>query len=281
MGQVFAVLLAAVVHDVNHPGRNNAFQINARTRLALVYNDQSVLENHHVSHAFKRMLGLGTELSENGLRHNDLNPLLHASPKLFLSIRTKIIEAVMRTDMSKHFESIDMIQNLVSARKEQFNEEDSWTILQYMLHVADISNAAKVQSLSTAWTDRCLDEFFAQGDVEADMGLPISPNCDRNTTDKPDCQIGFIEFIILPSYELLGSLIPQVKKQIIPNIEENLEYWKRQRNTALSFDPNMNDPDETVSFHDETRSFQEESFHQKNRSIHVDSDTSSDGPRAP
>lgn len=41
-----------------------------------------------------------------------------------------------------------------------------------------------------------LEEFFRQGDLEASMGLPYSPLCDRHTTHVAESQIGFIDFIV-------------------------------------------------------------------------------------
>lgn len=45
---IFSILLASLAHDFKHPGGNNLYQINAKTQLALTYNDASVLENFHV-----------------------------------------------------------------------------------------------------------------------------------------------------------------------------------------------------------------------------------------
>lgn len=45
--QVFAVLIAALCHDVDHPGNDNLYEIEADTDLARIYNGLSVLENHH------------------------------------------------------------------------------------------------------------------------------------------------------------------------------------------------------------------------------------------
>uniref|UniRef100_A0A4W5LYG2 PDEase domain-containing protein n=1 Tax=Hucho hucho TaxID=62062 RepID=A0A4W5LYG2_9TELE len=46
-------MTAAVCHDLQHPGYNNTYQINARTELAVRYNDISPLENHHCAVAFQ------------------------------------------------------------------------------------------------------------------------------------------------------------------------------------------------------------------------------------
>lgn len=39
--------------SVNHPGLNNGYQVTAQTKLARLYNDRSVLENHHCAKAFE------------------------------------------------------------------------------------------------------------------------------------------------------------------------------------------------------------------------------------
>ena len=51
-------------------------------------------------------------------------------------------------------------------------------------------------------SQRCLDELFRQGDCEKEQGLPLSPMCNRDTTMIPVSQIGFIKFIVLPSYQV-------------------------------------------------------------------------------
>ena len=52
---VFAILIAAAVHDVGHPARNNQFLITTQHRLATVYHDQSVLENYHIARSMELM----------------------------------------------------------------------------------------------------------------------------------------------------------------------------------------------------------------------------------
>eukprot|EP01137_Pigoraptor_chileana_P025221 Opistho-2@94357 len=50
--EMFGAVVAALIHDYEHPGFNNAFLINTRHPLAIRYNDRSVLENHHCASAF-------------------------------------------------------------------------------------------------------------------------------------------------------------------------------------------------------------------------------------
>jgi hypothetical protein len=49
----FAIILASAVHDLGHPGVNNAFLVRSRDQQALMYNDRSVNENMHASLAFR------------------------------------------------------------------------------------------------------------------------------------------------------------------------------------------------------------------------------------
>ena len=49
--QYWGSIWSALVHDFEHGGLNNDFLIKTHHPLAITYNDQSPLENHHVSAA--------------------------------------------------------------------------------------------------------------------------------------------------------------------------------------------------------------------------------------
>ena len=48
-----------------------------------------------------------------------------------------------------------------------------------MVHCSDLSNPTKPLDIYRQWVDRIMEEFFRQGDREREIGLEISPMCDR------------------------------------------------------------------------------------------------------
>ena len=221
--ELFSIILASVAHDVGHPGFNNAFQVNASTPLALRYNDISVLENMHASRAFLWLFG-GAKENQNmdilgGMNSNQIT-----------LVRKLAIDAILDTDMNKHFEKMEQMKALLKSKSvDSIKKDDCVLLLNVMLHLADISNPAKIAPMFTSWTERCLEEYFLQGDKEAGNGLPISPLCDRFNTDVPQTQIGFIQYVITPAYEILGNFLPFVKSDVLPIITQNLEYWQKEK----------------------------------------------------
>lgn len=65
--------------------------------------------------------------------------------------------------------------------------------------------------------------------MEEKLGIPISPLCDRRTVKKSDSQIGFLKFVIRPTYLILGEIIPKVQEEVMPLIEKNIKYWTTEK----------------------------------------------------
>ena len=62
-------------------------------------------------------------------------------------------------------------------------------ILKMVLKVSDIGNVTKGQAYCLGWTERVVAEFFAQGDLEAELKLPVTPMLDRRTANVPKQQV--------------------------------------------------------------------------------------------
>ena len=219
---LFSILIAALCHDYKHPGTNNAYNINARTKYAMRYNDLHVLENYHIAQTFK-LLG-----------NKKFNIFQNFSPEEYRISRRRMIDAVISTDMAKHTKVVtaaktktelyDIIKgNNFTKIFEDIPEEDSKNnkelidlynrqqcLLNMIVHTSDISNPAKPDKVSQQWTQRVYDEFFVQGDAEKEQKLPISNFCDRNTTNVNKAMIGFISFVVGPTINCLVNLIPEI-----------------------------------------------------------------------
>ena len=228
----------------DHPGKTNAFHTKLRTELAVMYNDTSVLENWHVAHAFARMLNMdlldtkekditmareiiAAKLNQQNCR-SEFNLLCNVTPEVFNNIRNYMIEAVLHTDMTKHFSMVSAAKGML-LDDEITVEDRAWKLLMFMLHMADISGQAKPAPMFLLWTQRCMAEFFSQGDQEAALGLPISPNCDRDSVSTAESQMGFIKFVVAPAYSVLGEYIPAVQDRVLPLIQHNLDHWANEK----------------------------------------------------
>ncbi|KAG7454952.1 calcium calmodulin-dependent 3 3' [Solea senegalensis] len=200
--EILAMVFAAAIHDFEHTGTTNNFHLHTRSEVAILYNDRSVLENHHISAAYRLMA------------EEDMNILINLNKDDWRELRSLVIEMVMSTDMSCHFQQIKTMRNVLT----QAHSIDKVKVLSLMLHAADISHPAKAWPLHYRWTHSLMEEFFRQGDKEVELGLPFSPLCDRKATMIAQSQIGFIDFIVEPTFSVL---VDTTEKVIGPLIEED------------------------------------------------------------
>ena len=83
--EIFSLLFSAIIHDYNHTGTTNNFHVQSTSDLAVIYNDKSVLENHHVAAFFRTMID------------NDCNILQNMNKQEYKQFRSLMIEMVLHT----------------------------------------------------------------------------------------------------------------------------------------------------------------------------------------
>ncbi|KNC98796.1 uncharacterized protein SPPG_05773 [Spizellomyces punctatus DAOM BR117] len=209
---LLSIYVAAIIHDHDHPGFNNNFLVNTYDTKAIMYNDRSVLENHHLASAFSVM-----NKPEN-------NFLCNLSKSDFRSVREAIIEMVLATDLSQHFPLISMFKSKVSSNFDPYEtREDRMLLWKILIKCADVSNPTKSWTLYERWCRLILEEFFRQGDLEKRMGLQVSPYMDRDNLNIPSSQSGFIEFVVLPLFEAYDKWAPI--PPIMVELQRNREFW--------------------------------------------------------
>ncbi|XP_055063464.1 3',5'-cyclic-AMP phosphodiesterase 4D isoform X7 [Misgurnus anguillicaudatus] len=219
--EILAAIFASAVHDVDHPGVSNQFLINTNSELALMYNDSSVLENHHLAVGFKLLQEENCDIFQN------------LTKKQRQSLRKMVIDIVLATDMSKHMNLLADLKTMVETKKVTSsgvllldNYSDRIQVLQNMVHCADLSNPTKPLQLYKQWTDRIMEEFFSQGDRERERGMEISPMCDKHNASVEKSQVGFIDYIVHPLWETWADLVHPDAQDILDTLEDNREWYQ-------------------------------------------------------
>ncbi|XP_061551186.1 cAMP-specific 3',5'-cyclic phosphodiesterase 4B-like [Phycodurus eques] len=219
--EILAAIFAAAIHDVDHPGVSNQFLINTNSELALMYNDESVLENHHLAVGFKLLQQDNCDIFQN------------LSKKQRQTLRRMVIDMVLATDMSKHMSLLADLKTMVETKKVTSsgvllldNYTDRMQVLRNMVHCADLSNPTKPLDLYRQWTDRIMDEFFQQGDRERERGMEISPMCDKHTASVERTQVGFIDYIVHPLWETWADLVHPDAQDILDMLEDNRNWYQ-------------------------------------------------------
>uniref|UniRef100_A0A8C6NMG1 Phosphodiesterase n=1 Tax=Nothobranchius furzeri TaxID=105023 RepID=A0A8C6NMG1_NOTFU len=218
--EILAALFAAAIHDVDHPGVSNQFLINTNSELALMYNDESVLENHHLAVGFKLLHQENCDIFQN------------LTKRQRQSLRKLVIDMVLATDMSKHMTLLADLKTMVETKKVTSSGVlllDHYTeriqVLKNMVHCADLSNPTKPLPLYRQWTERIMEEFFRQGDKERERGMEISAMCDKHTASVEKSQVGFIDYIVHPLWETWADLVHPDAQELLDTLEENREWY--------------------------------------------------------
>ncbi|XP_049929531.1 cGMP-inhibited 3',5'-cyclic phosphodiesterase 3A isoform X2 [Epinephelus moara] len=213
--ELMALYVAAAMHDYDHPGRTNAFLVATSAPQAVLYNDRSVLENHHAASAWNLFMS-----------RPEFNFLVNLDHGEFKRFRFLVIEAILATDLKKHFDFLAEFNAKVgddpSTGIDWSNENDRLLVCQMCIKLADINGPLKCKDLHLQWTEGIVNEFYEQGDEESTLGLPISPFMDRAAPQLAKLQESFITHIVGPlcnSYDS-ASLMPGRWVEPNPEAEE-------------------------------------------------------------
>ena len=207
---IVSLIIAALAHDVGHPGYTNKFLINSKNELSTIYNDASVLENFHSAKTF--------QLLEN----NEINIFSNFSNEDFLLIRKKMIGEILSTDMSFHFKIVNEYKEY-KKNKDKVLEQNQ---LNFITHIADLFHNYRKYEISLRWVELLSNEFWNQGDKERELGLPISFLCDREDINVPKSQVDFIHTFSLPTIQELVDV--NIKFEVLKNnVINNLNMWDK------------------------------------------------------
>eukprot|EP00282_Hemiselmis_andersenii_P002848 CAMPEP_0114129220 /NCGR_PEP_ID=MMETSP0043_2-20121206/11358_1 /TAXON_ID=464988 /ORGANISM="Hemiselmis andersenii, Strain CCMP644" /LENGTH=511 /DNA_ID=CAMNT_0001222479 /DNA_START=413 /DNA_END=1945 /DNA_ORIENTATION=+ len=236
-GDKLAIMLAAVCHDLDHPGVNNDFLAKSKDPLSERY-ATPILERHHLAMTMdilcdsdqrvKVVHGLDSE------KHKELMVMIE--------------EAIMATDMGVHKSICEELQvraeRVAQAAaagtplKERSFSRDSFEdrvfLVRSIVHTADLSGQAMPKEVAYKFGAGVLTEFHHQYCKEAQLSLPLSgwmKDLDL-ALGQAKSQLGFITFVVLPLWASMGTIFTSLKPQVdrvqsrMEEIDfDNLDKW--------------------------------------------------------
>jgi hypothetical protein len=200
-----ALLIAALCHDLEHPGTTNAFQVNTASALAVRYNDASVLENHHAAVCFGVLARTRV--------------LASLAPADFKALRRAVVTAILATDMSAHKTLLASVSARAAAAAaaagsdggastssptpsaeqgggaagfDAHSTDDRLLLISFLLHSADLCNPLLPPAMSRRIAADLSREFGKQAETERAAGMPVTVMLASDEVAKAKLEIGFI-----------------------------------------------------------------------------------------
>ena len=193
---ICSLILSCMCHDFKHFGLNNNFLKLTKHKLAIRYNDISILENMHISETFKLINS-----------NPDCNIFFDVDKTTYEKMRKKMIACVLSTDMFYHSNHTQFMKDLIA--KKDIKQEDNQQYMNLLIHAADISNPTKPFNIYLKWAKLVLEEFCQQGDKEKALGLVCT--CDRKKVKLNTNQIGFIDYVVEDFVSSFVKIFPSLK----------------------------------------------------------------------
>ncbi|XP_029653901.2 cGMP-specific 3',5'-cyclic phosphodiesterase-like, partial [Octopus sinensis] len=175
------LLIACLCHDIDHRGRDNAFQAKTASPLAILYNT-SVMEYHHIS----RCLMI--------LKYEETNILRNISVEKYQQGLKLIEKSILATDLLMYFEKRYIFKQKLEVDDQALSSQESIDLLICMMMTAsDLSSITKPWEVQRKTAITVATEFFEQGDLESHFTRNIMPMMDRRKRHQlPKMQVGFI-----------------------------------------------------------------------------------------
>ena len=243
-----ALLIAALGHDALHTGVFNSFLIRSSHKYAFEDGNDSIQEKRSFKFLLRTLDSLQILSSGETTNESDHQTLENC--------RKLIAESILWTDMARHKEQMKAVQEIApfvlkKLQKARNNSKDAGNSLGasaediknnldlssqlpikirhllagFILHSADVSNLGKPWEISEKWAFLVCSEFFTQGDLERELNMKVSMNCDRANTSIPQSQLNFGKYVIEDIYSLLAKIIYDGGSEILKNFNSNQKKW--------------------------------------------------------
>ncbi|XP_055884479.1 probable 3',5'-cyclic phosphodiesterase pde-5 isoform X4 [Biomphalaria glabrata] len=219
--ECISLFVSCLCHDLDHRGKTNQFMVQSCSPLAAVYST-STMEHHHFNQTV-------TILQNEG--HNIFKYL---SSDEYKKVLGDIKQSILATDLAVFFKNKVTLHNIIT------NEPFCWetihhrsTLTAVAMTACDLCAMYKPWDVQLSLVYIIMEEFWQQGDEEKRRGLVPIQMMDRDKKEElPMLEVGFIQSICIPCYELMYSVMPETQP-MLTGARENLRKWKELMDSHL------------------------------------------------
>uniref|UniRef100_A0A8D3D0V9 Phosphodiesterase n=1 Tax=Scophthalmus maximus TaxID=52904 RepID=A0A8D3D0V9_SCOMX len=226
--EVMAMITAGFLHDIDHRGTNNLYQVKSGNPLAKLHGS-SIMERHHLEFGKFLLADESLNIYQN-LHRRQVEHVIH-----LMDI------AIIATDLALYFKSRTMFQKIVDL-SHTYEDEKKWVdfmslettrkeiLMAMMMTACDLSAITKPWEVQSKVALLVAAEFWEQGDLERTVleQQPI-PMMDRaKAADLPKLQCGFIDFVCTFVYKEFSRFHPQIQP-MLDGILNNRKEWNARK----------------------------------------------------
>ncbi|XP_026732402.1 cGMP-dependent 3',5'-cyclic phosphodiesterase-like isoform X2 [Trichoplusia ni] len=209
-------VVAGLMHDIDHRGTTNSFQILGQTTLAALYSSEgSVMERHHLAQAICILNTEGCDILES-LPRRDYD-------RAIMLLRDNILA----TDLSNYFKNLNEYK-VIANDFQKGNRLHTCALQCLLMNGADLSDQLKDWTSVKKTATAVLTEFFKQGDVEKTRGELPATIMDREKCFIPDLQIQFLQSICMQLYGIIGKILPKATA-CLQVLDHHIERWEASK----------------------------------------------------
>uniref|UniRef100_H3CUR1 Phosphodiesterase n=1 Tax=Tetraodon nigroviridis TaxID=99883 RepID=H3CUR1_TETNG len=228
--EVMAMITAGFLHDIDHRGTNNLYQVKSGNPLAKLHGS-SILERHHLEFGKFLLSDESLNIYQN-LHRRQVDHVIHL---------TDI--AIIATDLALYFKKRTMFQKIVDL-SHTYEDEKKWVdfmslettrkeiVMAMMMTACDLSAITKPWEVQSKVALSVAAEFWEQGDLERtvlEQQPIVSPMMDRTkAAELPKLQCGFIDFVCTFVYKEFSRFHPQIQP-MLDGIINNRKEWNAKK----------------------------------------------------
>ncbi|CAB9518386.1 affinity cAMP-specific and IBMX-insensitive 3',5'-cyclic phosphodiesterase [Seminavis robusta] len=220
----FSVVLAAMIHDVDHPGVPNSTLVSENDPISIKYSGKSVAEQNSVELAWERLMLPQYEALRACIYTNDEELDRFRQTLLQLVLATDVIDkdlgAKRKDRWAKAFSPEGASES--AETKEDATNRKATIVLEHLLQASDVSHTMQHWQVYVKWNERLFQEMYS--------GYKASRLAKNPAEAWYEGELGFFDYYIIPLAKKLETcgVFGVSSHEYLSYASMNREEWKNK-----------------------------------------------------